>query len=467
MDNDFLLSGDAAKQFYHTYAEQLPIIDYHCHVSPQEIAQDKRYSNITEIWLGGDHYKWRAMRSCGVDEKYITGDASDYEKFRAFAQCMPKLIGNPLYHWSHLELRRYFGYSGILSGKTCDEVWKLTAEKLAEPDMSVRGIIKASRVDALCTTDDPADTLEWHRIIAADSSFDVKVLPAFRPDKGINIERDGWAEYIRTLSQVSGVQITDLESLKDAYRARIAFFAENGCVTADHGIDDEIPYAYEPNRVHINEIFCAALKNGKCTDAQEIKIFKTEMHRFFAAEYSARGWVMQIHFGVLRNACTDMYKKLGADCGFDIIGGRSSVTELARLLDLFASSDGLPRTVLYSINPADNAAIGALLGGFQLSDGNGMPRIMQGSAWWFNDNKSGMRDQMISLANLSSLGCFLGMLTDSRSFLSYTRHEYFRRIFCNLIGEWVDSGEYPVDTEALAELVMDVCYNNAKNFFGF
>ena len=464
MGKEFLLDTETARQLYHTYAERLPIIDYHCHVSPREIAENRRFSNITELWLGGDHYKWRAMRSCGIDEKYITGDASDYEKFRAFACCMPRLIGNPLYHWSHLELQRYFGYNGALSEKTCDEVWELTSARLSEPYMTVKNIIRASNVDVICTTDDPADELCYHEKIAQDEHFTTRVLPAFRPDKGINIRRSGWREYIAALSEAAGMPITDLESLKAAYSARLDYFAEHGCVTADHGIDDAIPAAERHELARADEIFRAAL-SGKQPSEHEGGIFALEMHRFFAGEYTRRGWVMQIHFGVMRNPCTPMFERLGPDSGFDIIGGRSSVTELARMLDLFAIENALPRTVIYSVNPADNAAIGTLIGGFQLTDGSGMPRVMQGSAWWFNDNKTGMREQMTSLANLSAFGSFLGMLTDSRSFLSYTRHEYFRRILCSLIGHWIEDGEYPYDTDEFAQLVMDICYNNTKDFF--
>ena len=330
--------------------------------------------------------------------------------------------------------------------------------------MTVKNIIRASNVDVICTTDDPADELCYHEKIAQDEHFTTRVLPAFRPDKGINIRRSGWREYIAALSEAAGMPITDLESLKAAYSARLDYFAEHGCVTADHGIDDAIPADERHELARADEIFRAAL-SGKQPSEHEGGIFALEMHRFFAGEYTRRGWVMQIHFGVMRNPCTPMFERLGPDSGFDIIGGRSSVTELARMLDLFAIENALPRTVIYSVNPADNAAIGTLIGGFQLTDGSGMPRVMQGSAWWFNDNKTGMREQMTSLANLSAFGSFLGMLTDSRSFLSYTRHEYFRRILCSLIGHWIEDGEYPYDTDELAQLVMDICYNNTKDFF--
>ena len=467
MGRNFLLDSDIAKLLYHEYAEKLPIIDYHCHVPPKEIAEDRRCSNITELWLGGDHYKWRAMRSCGIDEKFITGDASDFEKFKAYASCMPKLIGNPLYHWSHLELKRYFGYEGILSEDTAEEIWKLTSEKLAGDGMSVKQLIAASNVELLCTTDDPIDSLEYHMAIKEDKDFSVTVLPAWRPDKGLNCDRAGYRDYIAKLDEASGVPITDLESLKAAYMKRMDFFAENGCRVADHGIDEAIP-AKPVSETDIDSVFRRALdSNGTAVSPEEADAFRFEMLKFFAAEYYRRGWVMQIHFAVLRNVNPVMFRALGPDSGFDVIGGRVSVTELARLLGEMVKNSPLPRTVVYSVNPSDNAAVAALIGAFQQSDGSGMARIMQGSAWWFNDNIDGMVSQMRNLANMSAFGNFLGMLTDSRSFISYPRHEYFRRILCNLIGEWVESGLYPLDIDSLAQLVTDICYNNTKAFFGF
>jgi len=467
MDKDFLLSSDPASALFHSYAEKLPIIDYHCHVSPAEIAQDKRYSNITELWLSGDHYKWRAIRSNGIDEKYVTGDASDYEKFAAYAKTMPRLIGNPLYHWTHLELQRYFDCDLILSEKTVDEIWELTSEKLASPDMSVRGLIKKSNVELLCTTDDPADSLEHHAAIAKDDTFSTQVLPAFRPDKGMNIERKGIADYIAKLSEAAGVKITDLESLKDAYIKRLDHFESLGCRTADHGYDDYVKFV-KPNSHMADEAFMKALEtDGKGISEEEAALYKCEMMRFFGAEYAKRGWVMQVHFGVMRNPNSVQFARLGPDTGYDTIGGEACIMDLAKMLDMLNSDGALPRTILYSINPCDNAAIGTLIGSFQYADGSGMPRIHQGSAWWFNDNNDGMRAQMKSLANLSVFGNFLGMLTDSRSFTSYPRHEYFRRILCDVIGGWVENGEYPADVETLGQLVCDICYNNTKDFFGF
>ena len=329
MGKNFLLTTDTARMLYHEYAKNLPIIDYHCHVSPKEIAEDKHYSNITELWLGGDHYKWRAIRSCGVPEEYITGSASDYDKFRAFAEVMPRLIGNPLYHWSHLELRRYFGYKGVLNADTCDEVWALCNKKLAEPDMSVRQIILKSGVEVICTTDDPCDTLEYHEQIAADDSFPVRVLPAFRPDKGINIERKDYRDYLKRLESASGIAITDLDSLKAAFRARLDFFAAHGCCNADHGIDEVIPFAAAHGVEEPAAVFAKYLA-GEKLDEREIRVFKTEMHRFFGGEYKKRSWVMQIHFAVLRNPSETMLSTLGPDTGYDVIGGRVTIEETKR-----------------------------------------------------------------------------------------------------------------------------------------
>lgn len=466
MNEEFLLSGEVASVLYHNYAEKLPILDYHCHISAEEIAADRRFSNITELWLAADHYKWRAMRSAGISEDKITGNASDYEKFRAYASVMPKLIGNPLYHWTHLELKRYFDCDLTLSERTCDEIWALTAERLADPAMSARNLILRSGVELLCTTDDPADTLEYHRHIAADGTFPVRVLPAFRPDKGLAINRSGIREYLKRLGDSCGLEITDLKSLKEAYAARIDYFHSCGCLTADHGIET-FAMKTTPNWYKANEALLKAIaSDGKDVSEEDADLFRAEMLCFFGEEYVKRGWVMQIHYGPWRNANSVMHGKLGADAGFDTIGDAIRITDIAKLLDLLEKKQALPRTVLYSINPSDNAAIGALIGCFQTA-GDGMPKVMQGSAWWFNDTLQGMREQMTSLAGLSAFGRFLGMLTDSRSFTSYPRHEYFRRILCDFLGRMVEEGLYPLDIEALSELVMDICYNNTKKFFRF
>jgi glucuronate isomerase len=465
MGRNFLLTTETAKALYHRYAEKLPIIDYHCHVSPKEIAEDRQIPNITALWLGGDHYKWRAMRSCGVPEKFITGDASDYDKFLAYAKIMPSLIGNPLYHWTHLELRRYFGIEDILSEETAERIWTETAEKLADPSMSVKNLIRQSDVELLCTTDDPADSLEYHKLIAADPDFTAKVLPAFRPDKCFNINKPGLAEYYEKLGAAAGVEIKDVDSLKAALLSRIDFFDSMGCRTADHGLD-EFPLFVKPNPYAANEAMKTALaSDGRDVTAEQLCVLKCEMLSFLAGEYAKRGWVMQLHMGVARNTNSAMWKKLGPDTGFDTIGF-TNVPAIIDLLDLMESGAGLPRTVLYSIDPTANAAIGSVIGAFQTS-GDGFPKIMQGSAWWFNDSIDGMRAQMKSLANLSAFGKFLGMLTDSRSFTSYPRHEYFRRILCDLVGGWVEDGLYPFDPDSLATLICDICYNNTKEFFGF
>lgn len=465
MNEDFLLSTETARRLFHEMAEPLHIIDYHCHVPPREIAEDRRYSNITELWLGGDHYKWRAIRSAGVPEKYITGDASDYEKFKAYAAVMPRLIGNPLYHWTHLELRRYFDCDLLLGPDTCDEIWELTGRALAKDEFSVRNIIRRSNVDVICTTDDPADTLEYHEAIAADNTFETKVYPAWRPDKGINIEASGFADYIKRLGDAAGVNITDIETLFEAYRRRLDFFSAHGCRVADHGLDI-YPYYTAPDLYHANEIFKAALAlNGCMSDMDAVTLYKGAILRFFGSEYVRRGWVMQIHFGVLRNANSRMFARLGPDTGFDAIGDTLPIPALSRLLDMMDVHDALPRTILYPIAPQQNDAVASLCGSFQTS-GDGFPHMMQGSAWWFADTLDGMRRQMTKLASLSVFGCFLGMLTDSRSFTSYPRHEYFRRILCDLLGGWIEEGLYP-DNGTAEKIVADISYNNSKNYFGF
>lgn len=474
LDDNFLLENEVAEILYHNYAAAMPIIDYHCHVSAEEIYNDKRYENITQVWLGGDHYKWRAMRSCGINERLITGDASDYEKFEAYCTAVPQLIGNPLYHWSHLELRRYFDYDGIISRENCLEIWEKTKEKLAEPGMSARGLIERSNVALLCTTDDPADSLEYHIKLREDASFKTTVLPAFRPDNAMKIQKDGFREYIARLSEVSGTEIKDFVTLCQVLIARIAYFNALGCRTADHGLDFEILFdgsISAAQSVSIADVsFKRAMAGEKIQDEMALA-YRTALMRVLAHEYARLGWVMQLHMGVLRNANTVMFKKLGADSGFDTVGS-FSIRSLAELLDALNTDGSLPRTILYSINPVDNSALTTLIGSFQFTSDeaeglNNPMKIQHGSAWWFNDNKAGMTAQLENLANHSALAKFIGMLTDSRSFLSYTRHEYFRRILCNVIGGYVERGEYPLDIDTLAQMVCDICYNNTKDYFGF
>lgn len=462
MDENFLLSTECARKLYHEYAETMPVLDYHCHINPQEIAEDRQFKNITQVWLGGDHYKWRQMRSNGVDEYYITGDAPDREKFQKWAETLEKLIGNPLYHWSHLELKRYFGYEGHLSGETAEEVWNLCNKKLQEPDMSVRGLILKSNVTLICTTDDPVDSLEWHEKIKADESFDVQVLPAWRPDKATNVEAAIFPEYIRKLAEVSGMKIQSFADLKRAILKRMVYFDERGCKVSDHGIDYVVcvPAAEE----EVEGIFRKGLK-GETLTFEEIAKYKTAFLQFLGREYHRLGWVMQLHFGCKRNNNGLMFQKLGPDTGYDCINNYAPADQLADFLDSLNRTDELPKTILYSLNPNDNAVIGTVLGCFQDSSAAG--KIQQGSAWWFNDHKTGMTEQMTSLANLGMLANFVGMLTDSRSFLSYTRHEYFRRILCELLGGWVENGEYPEDYKVLEDIVRGVSYRNAVKYFGF
>lgn len=461
MDEDFLLTTETAKNLYHNYAEKLPIIDYHCHLSPQEIYEDVRYENITQVWLGADHYKWRQMRSNGVEEKYITGDASDREKFQKWAETLEKAIGNPLYHWSHLELKKYFGYEGHLCGDTAQEVWDLTSEKLKQENMSARGLILQSNVDTICTTDDPIDSLEWHRKIKEDG-FEVKVLPAWRPDKAMNIEKADFTQYITKLAQVSGVEIKDFDSLIEALKNRMDFFAENGCTVSDHGLEYVMYESYEP--AEVNEIVKTRLSDGVLTKTEERK-YKTAFMTALGREYAKKNWVMQLHYGVQRDLNKKVFNALGPDAGIDAINTYSSSIEMGQYLNALAIDDSLPKTIIYSLNPADNAAIGTVIGCFQ--DSSAVGKIQHGAAWWFNDHKTGMMEQMTSLANLGLLGNFVGMLTDSRSFLSYTRHEYFRRIMCELIGGWVENGEYPDDEKALKQIVEGISYYNCKNYFCF
>ena len=462
LDKDFLLSTEMAKTLYHDYAENMPILDYHCHINPQEICEDRKFENITQVWLGGDHYKWRQMRSNGVDEKYITGDGTDREKFQAWAETMPKLIGNPLYHWSHLELRRYFGYEGYLNGDTAEEVWNLCNAKLQEDSMTVRNLIKQSNVTLICTTDDPVDSLEWHKKLAEDTTFDVQVLPAWRPDRAISIGKSDFPDYIHTLAEVSGISITTFEDLKKALSIRMDYFSNLGCLVSDHGL----PYVmFSPaSDSLIEEIFNKRMQ-GQMVDAQEELQYETALLLFLGREYRHRNWVMQLHYGVRRDNNHKMFARIGADTGFDSIGDSAPVSTLAEFLNALCETDELPKTILYSLNPHDNEAIDCIMGCFQ--DSTAVSKLQHGSAWWFNDHKNGMQNQLLSLAASGNLSGFVGMLTDSRSFISYTRHEYFRRILCNLLGELVENGEFPDDLATLKEIVKDISYRNAVRYFGF
>ncbi len=461
MNEDFLLQNETAKKLYHNYAKDMPIIDYHCHINPREIAEDVSFENITKIWLGGDHYKWRMIRSNGIDENEITGDASDRVKFQRFAEALPKAIGNPMYHWTHLELKRYFGYDGIFNGETAEEVWNKCNNKLGESTMTAKSIVAASNVKMIGTTDDPIDTLEWHEKIKEDKNFKTLVLPSFRPDKACNIEKPGFVEYIGLLANATGIEIKTADDIKNALSLRLEHFVKHGCKASDHGLD----YAcYSPaSDEEVNAIFAKAM-TGEKVSQEEADKYRTAILVHMGKEYADKDVVMQIHYNTQRNTNSKMFAKLGPDTGFDTIRTRDGAVEIAGFLNALESADKLPKTILYSLNPHDNEALGTVIGAFQ---GTVVPgKIQHGSAWWFNDTKSGMETQLKSLANLSLLGNFVGMLTDSRSFLSYTRHEYFRRILCNLIGTWVENGEYPNDEKQLGDLVMDICYRNAARYFG-
>lgn len=463
MNENFLLSTETAKTLFHTYAADAPIIDYHCHLSPKEIANDKRYSSITEVWLGGDHYKWRQMRTNGIPESIVTGDADDYEKFAAFAAMVPKAIGNPLYHWTHLELKRYFDIDDVLNEKNASDIYKRTNAIVTSDAFSARQLILKSNVEAICTTDDPVDDLKYHIQLANDDSFSVKVLPTFRPDKAINIDKATFIPWIQTLGDVVGQPITTLDDLLTALDSRIEYFHSNGCRLSDHALDT-VDYHTLTNDSLINAA-CSFNKAmlGKTLTTEEMTNYKSVVINFLGKLYNKRNWVMQIHIGALRNNSRRRLASIGPDTGFDSINDTVFAEALSQLMDDMDDKDELPKTILYTLNPRDNYVIGTMIGNFQ---GGGIAsKIQFGSGWWFCDQKDGMIEQMKSLANLGLLSRFVGMLTDSRSFLSYTRHEYFRRILCDLLGKWVENGEYPYDEKALGSIVQDICINNARAYF--
>ncbi|THD44861.1 glucuronate isomerase [Enterobacteriaceae bacterium ML5] len=461
LTEDFLLDTEFARRLYHDYAKDEPIFDYHCHLPPELIAQNHQFENMYEIWLKGDHYKWRAMRTNGVPERMCTGDASDREKFDAWAATVPHTIGNPLYHWTHLELRRPFGITGkLLSPSTAGEIWERGNELLAQDEFSARGIMKQMNVKMVGTTDDPIDSLEHHKAVARDTSFDVKVLPSWRPDKAFNIEAATFADYMKKLEAAADVSITRFSDLRDALKKRMDHFAAHGCKVSDHALD-VVVYG-EADDATLDSILSRRL-SGETLTAQEIAQFKTGVLLYLASEYQRREWVQQYHIGALRNNNTRMFQLIGADVGFDSINDQPLAEPLSKLLGAQGLAGGLPKTILYCLNPRDNEVIGTMVGNFQ---GEGMPGKMQfGSGWWFNDQKDGMQRQMTQLANLGLLSRFVGMLTDSRSFLSYTRHEYFRRILCQMIGRWVEDGEAPADIELLGNMVKNICFDNAKQYF--
>ena len=444
-----MLKTESARRLY-SMVKDLPIIDYHCHLSPKQIAEDYRFKNAYDLFLGGDHYKWRQMRSNGVDEKYITGDADDYSKFLAFARTLPMLIGNPIYHWTHLELKRYFDIDEPLTEANAKKVWDKCNALLATDGFTAKELIKKSRVEVICTTDDPADSLEYHKAL---SDFEVKVLPTFRPDKVTDIGKDTFIPYMES------VGIKSYAELDSWLRSRIEHFANHGCRLSDHAME-YIPYAVGD----ASKVFEKKLSGATLTK-EEIDVFKTAVLTICAEEYTKRDWAMQLHIGAMRNNNTRMFEKIGADTGFDSINDLAIAEPLSAFMNHLEYRDCLPKTILYTLNPKDNYVLGTMLGNFQKAPTPG--KIQFGSGWWFNDQRDGMVAQMTALASLGMISRFVGMLTDSRSFVSYTRHEYFRRIMCNLIGGWVEDGEYPADYETLEKIVTGIAYYNAKSYFKF
>ncbi|WBG91410.1 glucuronate isomerase [Pantoea piersonii] len=462
MTEDFLLDTEFARRLYHDYAKDQPIFDYHCHLPPQQIAENYRFANLYDIWLKGDHYKWRAMRANGVPEAFCTGDASDREKFNAWARTVPHTIGNPLYHWTHLELRRPFGITDtLLSEKTADDIWERCNALLAQDDFTARGIMQQMNVKMVGTTDDPLDDLQHHRALAQDGSFSVKVLPSWRPDKAFNIEAEGFLAWIEKLESLTDISVRRFDDLRSALSKRLDYFADHGCKVSDHALD-VVLYA-EADDATLDAIL-AARRAGNAPDAQAIAQFKTAVLVWLGGEYARRGWVQQYHIGALRNTNRRQFELLGPDVGFDSINDQPLAEPLAKLLGAQNLHNALPKTILYCLNPRDNEVLATMAGNFQ---GEGEAGKMQfGSAWWFNDQLDGMQRQMTQLAQIGLLSRFVGMLTDSRSFLSYTRHEYFRRLLCQMIGRWVESGEAPGDEALLGQMVQNICFNNARDYFG-
>ena len=471
MDKDFMLKNDTAVKLYHNYVKDLPLVDYHCHISPKEIYEDRRYNNIAEVWLGGknpdgsyfgDHYKWRVMRSNGVEENMVTGDADPFDKFMAFAEALEMAIGNPMYHWCNLELKKYFGIDTPLSPDTAKEIWDKANDMLQnDPELTVRGIIKKSNVKFIGTTDDPIDSLEWHEKIKADSSIDFMVCPSFRPDKAININKAGFVDYINQLAKSVGKDsLNSADEVMAALDERLDFFKAHGCKATDHGID------YVPFKLgsadEVNAIFAKGMK-GEALTKDEVDIYQTAILLHLGRKYAKENIVMEIHYSCTRNVNEKMFNIEGPDTGFDMIAKSNCGDELAMLLSELNKTDELPKTIIFSLDHNDFNLIGTCMGAFQSSK---VPsKIQMGAAWWFLDTRDGMEEQMRSLANLGLLGNFVGMLTDSRSFLSYTRHDYFRRIMCNLIGQWVEDGEYPNNEASLKKIVQGISYNNAVRYF--
>ena len=462
LDENFLLHSEAARRLYHEYAKEMPVIDYHCHLPPQQIAADHQFENLTQAWLSGDHYKWRAMRTNGVDETYITGDRSDWDKFQKWAETVPYTLRNPLYHWTHLELQRYFDISETVNGRTAKKIYDTCSAMLKTKELSVRNLLRKMNVRAVCTTDDPVDTLEFHAQLKQEG-FEIPILPAFRPDNAMNVDNPTkFNAYIKKLETVSNVAISNFNDYLFALENRHDFFASMGCTVSDHGLEEI--YVEEFTGWEVEAIF-NKVRAGKELNDTERRKFRSAMLVHFAEWDWEKGWVQQFHLGALRNNNSRMAQKLGPDTGWDSIGDFSQGRALGRFLDRLDKEDKLARTILYNLNPADNELIATMVGNF--NDGSVAGKIQFGSAWWFLDQKDGMIRQINALSNMGLISRFIGMLTDSRSFLSYPRHEYFRRILCNLFGEEITNGELPNDLEWIGKVVRDICYYNARQYFNF
>ena len=461
---DFLLETEYAKKLYHEYAKDQPIIDYHCHLPPEQIAGNTMFENLTQIWLYGDHYKWRAMRTCGVDEKFITGDASDWEKFKAWAETVPKTLRNPLYHWTYLELKKPFGISDrLLNGDTAEGIWNECNEKLATDDFTTNGIINQMNVKVICTTDDPTDSLEHHIKIRKDLDTKVKVYPTFRPDKGMTVDQPKiFTKWVEKLSEITDIRIHNLDDYLTAIRKRHDFFASLGCRLSDHGLEEM--YADDYTGKEVENIFQKVM-SGKSITTEEVRKFKSAMLYEFGVMDHEKGWVQQYHIGALRNNNTRMYKKLGPDTGFDSIGDFEMARPMAKFFDRLDKDNRLTKTIIYNLNPCDNELIATMIGNFQ--DGSVPGKMQFGSGWWFLDQKDGIEKQLDALSNMGCLSQFVGMLTDSRSFLSFPRHEYFRRVLCNVLGKEMEQGLLPEDMELVGSMVLDICYRNAVRYLGF
>jgi glucuronate isomerase len=461
LDNDFLLNNNTAGRLYHDYAGKMPIIDYHCHLPADQIAENKQFKNITEAWLYGDHYKWRAMRTNGVEESFITGNKPDAEKFQKWASTVPYTLRNPLYHWTHLELRRYFGIETILNDKSGNEVYRACNESLNTPEFSVRNLLTRMNVKMICTTDDPADDLRHHRKLAQDK-FSIPVFPAFRPDAAMNVDDpERFNAYLSRLEKVANKTIITYADYIDALKCRHDFFAENGCSVSDHGLERIYAADYTEGAV---KIIFNKIRSGRLLDTSEAEIFKSAMLVIFAEWDYEKNWVQQYHLGALRNNNSRMLQTLGADTGWDSIGDFTQAVALSKFLNKLDSDNRLAKTIIYNLNPADNELMASMTGNF--NDGSIAGKVQWGSAWWFLDQKDGMTKQLNTLSNMGLLSRFVGMLTDSRSFLSYPRHEYFRRLLCNLFGEEIENGELPNDIEWTGKVIQDICYYNAKQYFG-